>query len=445
MSEHLTQDHLLRYRERRLEPLELLEADEHLAECDVCRGALLAPDMLATVGAACRKSLESRPIEAFHPDGLQLAAYLDGTLDPVDREILDAHLQVFDGQDGCESCAAEVRELRAFRALMSAQPPSRHAPAPRDGFWRRLRGFSRGFLPGYPIQVAGAAGLAALAVFAIGVQPLRQEQVRLRQEYLAVAERAAEAGQARSELEAHLAEAERARDLQDQMAAVPPVEPPAPDHATAPAPRPAPPAPTPPAPPAAPGARMAAAPPLQEALPPGAEGLIGRQGVLLGSDSEGLPFRLISPVGTAVRNPQPVLRWEAHPGATQYRVALLCMDDDAVIESPVLTATEWEVTPRLKQGAAYTWQVTAVVEGREVASPVPPAPEARFRVLDADTARRLGAGSAPSHLNLGIEYARAGLLEDAERELRLALEADPTLELARKQLAAVERWRSPQR
>jgi hypothetical protein len=46
-----------------------------------------------------------------------------------------------------------------------------------------------------------------------------------------------------------------------------------------------------------------------------------------------------------------------------------------------------------------------------------------------------------SHLALGIFYARAGMVEEAERELTALVRQNPKSQVARKLLRSVESWR----
>ena len=78
-------------------------------------------------------------------------------------------------------------------------------------------------------------------------------------------------------------------------------------------------------------------------------------------------------------------------------------------------------SPRpLPRGVTLSWQVTATTARGAVQAPVPPAPEARFRVADArtvaslDDARRVARGS---HLLLAIAYRRAGIVDAMNAEL----------------------------
>jgi hypothetical protein len=94
----------------------------------------------------------------------------------------------------------------------------------------------------------------------------------------------------------------------------------------------------------------------------------------------------------------------------------------------------------------YVWQVTAIKDGKEVISPIAPAPEARFKILEAakvEQLRRVESGHPASHLARGISYAEAGLLGDAEREFRALLAGNPQSDAARKLLRSVEARRRP--
>src|SRR5262249_39481959 len=109
-----------------------------------------------------------------------------------------------------------------------------------------------------------------------------------------------------------------------------------------------------------------------------------------------------------------------------------------------LTATAWQTAELLKRGSVYLWQVTAVVDGIEVTAPAAPMPEARFKILDSAKAKeleQLKQNSKLSHLILGTIYAHNGLLEDAERELRLAAHEKQDAAVAGKLLQSLNRIR----
>jgi lipopolysaccharide biosynthesis regulator YciM len=88
--------------------------------------------------------------------------------------------------------------------------------------------------------------------------------------------------------------------------------------------------------------------------------------------------------------------------------------------------------------------VIALKDGVEISSPVPPAPEAKFKVLEQTRAEEvnLAKKSYPnSHLILGAVYKKAGLLDDAEREFKGLLSANPNSPVAQKLLQNVKSLR----
>jgi hypothetical protein len=177
----------------------------------------------------------------------------------------------------------------------------------------------------------------------------------------------------------------------------------------------------------------------QVGAPPFIAGLAGRAGMLRGA-SEGVRFALQSPVGTAVLTDRPTLRWKRLEGASSYTVAVYDSSFNPVASSPPLGATEWTVPQALHRGLTYSWQVTATKEGKLVPSPTSPAPEARFLVIDQARANGIAQAEqqySKSHLVLGVLFARAGLLDDAERELKALVRANPRSAVARKLLASV--------
>src|SRR6185503_7402327 len=105
-----------------------------------------------------------------------------------------------------------------------------------------------------------------------------------------------------------------------------------------------------------------------------------------------------------------------------------------VAASPELTSHSWTPSQSLSLGNVYSWQVKAVKDGQEFKSPGPPAPQARFRILDREKANELAKARRAhpsSHLALGLLYAEAGLLKEAEQELRALEKANPDSEIVR--------------
>jgi hypothetical protein len=94
----------------------------------------------------------------------------------------------------------------------------------------------------------------------------------------------------------------------------------------------------------------------------------------------------------------------------------------------------------------YLWQVSATKNGQQVVAPAPPAPEAKFELLDlsqANELEQLKREQPNAHLALGRAYASRGVLDEAEREFRLVSDSDVDYALAQKFIHDLEALRNP--
>jgi len=468
MSEHLSMQQIERYRQRALSPAELLAADDHIAVCAPCRQQL-AEAMRASFSFVRAGDVVSEP---EHLEYEQLAAYVDSALDEVDREIVESHLEL------CAACVAEVRDLRAFRAMMSTYPTKEYAPLSPPTLWEKIAAFWRRPARWIPLQLAGTAAVAALCVY-LSTRPLQTEVSQLREQLShtqrindALQKQVAAAGdlrarlaqlqQHKSKLQTQLAAAQKSnKDLSARLVALQNQ------------PRPA------------PAARQSAAPQVLLALndggrrvtldarghtsglpplPPSVQAdvkttltarqikmpkvllaqLIGEGGVTRGGAQDGMPFLVLAPIGTVVSTDRPTFRWQPLDGAISYKVTVFDADFNAIAKSDNLTTTEWTPSQPLARGEVYQWQVTALKDGKEISSPIAPAPEAKFKVLEqdkADAIERVKRQHPNSHLTLGVLYAQAGMLDDAEREFQALLNANPKSPVAQKLLNDVRALR----
>jgi hypothetical protein len=174
------------------------------------------------------------------------------------------------------------------------------------------------------------------------------------------------------------------------------------------------------------GALPLAAPPSDLAIRPGT----------LRGPSSAPSFAPLAPLGTVVLSDQPAFQWEPLERAQSYRVQVFDSDYREVASSGALKVTEWRPERPLARGKLYQWQVSAVRGGETVRSPVPPAPEARFRIVDGETAGRIAAAQ-PSHLAAAILCAQAGLRDEARQELEQVRAANPDAEIVKKLLASL--------
>jgi hypothetical protein len=152
-------------------------------------------------------------------------------------------------------------------------------------------------------------------------------------------------------------------------------------------------------------------------------------------------FRPLDPLGVVIINDRPVFRWSSLPGASSYRVIVSDSNFDQVAASEVIQTTEWTPHQSLPRGVTYNWSVRAIKDDKEILTPAPPLPQARFRILDnarlAEISRaRRDYGN--SHLLMGVVYAHAGLIEDAEREFEKLARANPGAAIPEKLLANIK-------
>ena len=174
------------------------------------------------------------------------------------------------------------------------------------------------------------------------------------------------------------------------------------------------------------------------------QGLTRASSTLMGSDDKSHEFAVSEPVGSVVLTNQPAFRWTALEGATNYVVEVYDDQFKLVVSSGELTNRSWNISTPLARGRVYSWQVKAMKDGQEVTSPRPPAPQAKFRVLDQAKANEIAQAKrayGSSHLTLGLLYAEAGLLREAEQEFRLLRRANPDSEIASKLLRQVQTLR----
>ncbi|MEA2568532.1 MAG: hypothetical protein QOI24_533 [Acidobacteriota bacterium] len=354
MLPHLTDDEVGRIRQRIAPADELVRAGEHTAACAECRTRLHADSDVveAILGDA----------DEWHPDAELLIAKVDGTLDAIDRDIVEPHLA------DCMQCRREVRDLENFRRTLK--------PRPRWQLFAAAAAIIIIAVLLYPIYNRSVAPTAAITLIDGGRQVSVMHDGR-------VAGLALNAG-----MEARLAAA-----LQHGALGEP--------------------------------ARIAA--------------LRHETESLRGASASGA-FSPIVPIGCVVVTQQPTFEWTAVPGA-RYKVELFGDQFRPVAQSELLETNRWTVPQPLAHGEIYAWQVTAYKpNGESTMSPAPPAPEARFAVIDVNDATRidqLQQMRPQSHLALGVAYAEAGAAFEAERELEALTAENRGAEPAARLLRAI--------
>ncbi len=158
-------------------------------------------------------------------------------------------------------------------------------------------------------------------------------------------------------------------------------------------------------------------------------------GTLLGS-SKPDEFSPLLPLSITVYSDRPQFRWQGLTGALTYELQIFDSEFREVDSSGKIQATEWTPVKPLPRGALYQWQVIAYRANDSVRTPTPPAPDARFRVLNAETFGKIEAARAmQEHFLAAVLFAKAGMKEEARNQMAEVATLNPGSDLV-KQLAA---------
>jgi hypothetical protein len=421
--DHLSTQLLESYGRRLLEASELLALDDHLSTCPACCERWRQATTRVTALLALQASLRGPDETATaHLSSQQLTIYAAGGIDEIDRELAESHFEV------CPQCEAQAQWLKAQAAQgaaaemnsASASPPSSPATlsrlpvatSDRPSLWDRFL-----LLPS-TLRVVGAVVMSALLVLTFALW-LRAE-----------------------------------KDGSAIVVPRPAPSPSTPHSSILPPPEPS---------------------PVLLALSDGGETItLDTQGNVAGLDSlpasdrqrvkaslstgkvkisraleqlrdpaapimgspstTALPLR--APVGEIVASERPTFRWRPLVGAISYQIIISdpAASYQEVASSPQLKGIHWTVDRPLKRGHVYTWQIIVRTADEELKAPGPEAPAAKFKVLDHTTASKLAQAKksyAGRRLALGLLYAEAGLLHEAERELKALVAANPRSQIAK--------------
>jgi Putative zinc-finger len=463
MTEHLTEQQIESFHRRKMSPDGLRAAHQHLDVCEMCRAQLTPPGQVELALAAFEREFRQAEAEDDHLHYQQISGFVDNALDEIDREIVESHLAA------CAECAAEVQDLRNFKAAIATResvPVKTHSQRERGlawwNWWERSS----------PARQAAAAAVVILilaaAIFLLRIKSFRRDDTQLaqvrnaatRQKLLLgpsplasppVEQKGATENQPvnnREPLSPH-----RDKRLKRSGSESNPI----------------------------PSSQIVVAlkdgdglltldargrisgvaadtPAMQRMLsvalrsqrlekPHAIDGLIHRSSIQLDASGESSAAALERPVGTVVESERPTFIWRPLKGASGYTVSVFNAQLNEVARSENLTTTAWTTPHMLQRGAIYRWQVIAVKDGREVVLPAPTEPEAKFKVLEQHRALELERARrryANSHLALGLLYAQRGLLDEAETELQALVKDNPSSTVARKLLQSLQAWRNAQ-
>lgn len=418
-----------------MSPVELLTADDHIRVCAVCAERVRMESRPLAASLILQANMESA--EQEHLLYEEVEAYIDGEISGEDRELVELHLA------RCPHCSSQVAAARGV--YVDADETAAPRVQIRDktfAFWRRS---------------AYRTAIWIVAALTVGLFFLWLATSSLRSQVIALQAQIRQLDETNRELERQLSQAS---ELQSQLAKLQR------ENATL---------------------RLQVGPSasailwtlddggervgldkegnlrgleslpasyrktirtalLNErvTLPAVIAGLLGKPEKLMGEKGDS-SFAILSPFGTVVMTDRPVLRWKSLDGASGYVATIYTSGFEEVAISPLLTGTEWQVSRPLERGRVYALQVRAIKDGKEIKTPALGEPEVRFKILDQRKLAELERARQSfgiSHLTLGILYASAGLLKDAEREFQSLLDSNPDSKVARKLLESVK---SPRR
>ncbi len=429
MLEHLTQNQIEDYCRQKLSAAGILLVSDHMAACEVCRQRLETPFGGDAAFFALRSATLAEPVDLqagrMHLTFEQTAEYVDGRLSGDELQVVKDHLT------GCEPCALAVDDLRAFRNQVAPELDREYSPATAPATNESRRRRVESWLPVTWFKspaVAFSAALAALLLMAAGWLWWQAQQKKETQPVIAVTTPSPtvtipstpESVTATAIAQLNDGPSRVILDQQGKLSGV--------DN-------------MPPA-----YQRM-----VKEALTTQRvekssllAGLNRPASSLMGSDEEGNQFSVTEPVGKVILSDRPTFRWSHLAGATGYVVEVYDEQFNLAAASSQLTDNSWKAPQPLTRGRVYSWQVKAMKDGRVFVSPRPPAPQAKFRILDRAQASELAQARriyASSHLTLGLVYAQAGLLDEAEQELLALQKNNPNSAIVRRWLTNVRAMR----
>lgn len=121
MSAHLSNEIVERFHRQSLAEADRSVIYEHILGCETCRGRIVTSQTEdAALQSITDHLLPQAGEEPYHLDAATIEAFVEDTLDPLDRSIARLHLE------DCDECSAEVTDLRESLATMKA------ASSPRE-------------------------------------------------------------------------------------------------------------------------------------------------------------------------------------------------------------------------------------------------------------------------------------------------------------------------
>jgi hypothetical protein len=432
--DHISEEALKKYKEKSLSSVELLDVCDHLESCLHCREKLTVINPLDNLFTSLASEFNTATNDSTpHLFPEEIIAYVDNELDDTDREIADSHLMF------CPLCRTDIQDLHAFKASLHIQPAKSEQPGKQPDRWHKFLLFWQQSGWGLAIQTAT---LATVAVFFITTLSLKREVSGLHNTL----------GDMQLKNDALQKQVENIPELESQIAQLQLNETPLLLNDSSGDTEPL----------SDNGKQVAIkqgnltgveeiSPKYEQLLkrvlleqqvrkPAMPKELFPEKDVLMGEPDQENFFPLLYPTRKIIESDRPTLSWGALEGATSYSVTIYDAGSNQVAKSPQLSTLTWTLPESLKRGVIYSWEVTAIRENKVIIAPSAPVPPARFKVLEQNKFEELNNAKRAynSHLLAGTLYTQAGLLDEAEREFKALLAANPKSKLAQKLLRSVK-------
>ena len=409
---HFTEKEIIDYFSGKLPAAELLWFDDHLRECKDCAAKMSS---IANENSGGLADLLQGPAADIHLDYEQLAAFVDGEIDDVDREIVDVHTKA------CEFCADQLSEIFALRERLdipqtSLSKETTHPSASLLSFVFRI--------------AVPAFALVTVALIIWAFWPARRAEeiaATVPEPTNSTAAASPEPSLAGNQLNTNSENPEKPPALVKLVDGPSTLE-------------------------LLPDGSVTGVDPAFEtkiakilkggelAIDDSGKQLRSSRGVLMGDSEPEKSFSVTAPVGKVILTDRPEFRWNAVKDVDSYEVNIFDSNFNPIAASGPLKSNRWTSGRSLKRGNVYQWQVTATVDGEKIKSPVQPAGPAKFKIVDAAKAAeidRVRKAHPNQHLTLGVLFAEAGLIDDAVREFEQLAKANPNSELPKKLLKQV--------
>jgi hypothetical protein len=414
MSEHLGQIELKNYGESNLSPREFLRVQAHLETCEDCTRRLdeMFPNIVEHEEALLLEDLADETLREFHLNyDEHLKPFIYQTIDAVEREIVESHVEV------CADCREDLRDLLQFHEELEREKEIRELSKPR--FWTQVSEWFSApnrkavWLAFACVLIFVSAGLVwffvSRPVSEIVQNQANADKTRTNQITPITNQTPFETNQNQQASKSN-ANLPNANPAENQNTNETPKE-----------------------------IEMAAL-----VLPKFLDELqINENETIRGNNNmrgeNVLPkqkITVIAPNGKVIRDASPVLSWNGLPSVESFDVKVFDNNNppNKIAEIKNLKGYSWRV-PNLTKGKIYQWQVTATTvtaDGKTQNY----LGQGKFYIVSQQDENKING--AKNSLERGKVLAEAGLLREAAAEFRRFLKENPNSENAKKFLRQIQ-------